>query len=361
VLVTVWTAAWAWWQWSPSGISWHYFAEGSRSLLHADGLHTYAVAPTLQIGPLALLVAGAFGAAGSWGLPLAQIAMTALALVVVRVVADHAPPGTRHTRILATGLVLAPTWTVLSVRWAHVDDVLALTLLAALVWAITRPGVRPVLAGLAVAGACAAKPWAVIGLPVLLALPARRERAVGIAVALTGVAAAWAPFVLADPGTLAAMHPSVGVGDTSIMWWLGYHESVLPTWDRLAQLVGAPAVALVAVLRGRWPAALLVGIAVRLALDPQDLSYYAAGAVVAALVLDLWGLRTRVPWVSLMTTLVLWQPFVADYARRLELSSGWARWWFEHPGAVALSHALWVVAVLAVAFGAWPRSRVLTR
>ena len=356
--VVAWTVVCAVSQTRPSGISWHFFDEGSRALFHRSGLHTYAQHPDLQIGPLALLVAGAIiAAAGPHALGVAQVLMTSGLLVALALLASLVPPRARHTRMLLVGLVAAPSWTVLSVRWAHLDDVLALVLLAACLVAVRHGSGHPLLAGLALAGACAAKPWAVIGIPLLLVLGSGRLRSAVYAAA--GTAAAWAPFLVADPGTLAALHPPVRVADSSAMWWLGYRGTYLPTWDRMVQLVGAPLAALVAVLRGAWPGALLAGIAVRLLLDPQNLAYYAAGAVLAAIVADLLGQRSVVPWTAMATALLLWQPFVEDYPRRLQTSQGLTLWWFEHPGAIAIIHSTW--SLLAIGVSVWWLPRLRSR
>ncbi len=350
--VAAWTAWWAHDRAHPSGISWHYFRDGAHALFGGSGLHVYAQHPTLQIGPLAFVVAGAVDLlAGAHALGVAQlVAMTGLP-VVLGLLASLLPSAGRPWRVLLGGLVLAPAWTVVAVRWVHLDDALALTLVTVGLWGVRRGRGHPALAGVALAGACAAKPWAVIALPLLLVLPPRsRGRAVTYAV--VGTAVAWLPFLMADPGTLSALHPPVRVADSSVMWWLGYHGTYLPAWDRLAQLVIAPLVALLAVWRRSWPGALLAGVAVRLVLDPQDIAYYAAGAVVGALVLDLFGRRSRVPWTAVVTAVALWQPFVIDFARRFELSSGVSQWWYRNPGSVAAVHVVW--ASLAVLAAFWP-------
>jgi len=357
VAVAAWTTWWAVRQADPSGISWHYFHDGAARLFGGSGLHLYADDPTLQIGPLAFVVAGGLTVvAGGHSLGAAQVVMTALLAVVVGAVTRPLTGRERTLGVLTVGLVLAPAWTTLTVRWAHLDDALALCLIALVVWAVradpSGPG-RPVLAAGAAGLAAAAKPWAVLVLPLLLLLPPRvRWRALGYAVLVTALA--WLPFVIADPGTLGAFHPRVGTSDSSILWWLGYHGATLPVWDRTAQLVAAPLVSLLAVARGRWAGALLAGVAVRLALDPQNIAYYAAGAVLGALVLDLHGRRWRLPWAGLVTLLLFWQPFVADFARRFELATGPALWWYRHPGVVAGAHAGWVLAALVAAF--WPVS-----
>ncbi len=162
------------------------------------------------------------------------------------------------------------------------------------------------------------------------------------------VAAAWLPFVLGAGGTAGALAPPVRVSDTSVLWWLGAHDAgVVPAWVRPVQLGGGTLLALVAVLRGRWAGALLAGLALRFLLDPQHLAYYAAAAVLVALVADLATRRSWLPVRTLVTAAVFWQPFVADYATRLSSTDGLAHWWFAHPEVVAWAGGAW--AVLAIA------------
>lgn len=346
VSLTLWTTCWAWTMAEPALVSWHWFTEGVRALLSGPGLHTYAAHPDYQIGPLALLTAGALDAfpGSRW---VAMALMTALGLVSLWLVGTQVRPARRRRRVLLAGFVVGWVWPVLSVRWGHLDDALALTLaMAALVEA--RNG-RAVLTGLALAAAAAAKPWAVVAFPLALLLPPRQWWR-GVLVACSGTAASWLPFVVADAGTLAAFRPPVRVAQTSVMWWLGYRGSYLPTWDRLAQLAGGPALALLAVLRGAWPGALVSGLALRLVLDPQDVGYYAAGAVLAAAVYDLCGHRRVVPWLTLVTAVAWWEPFVGDYAHRFELASGVSLWWFRHPEVVAAGHLAWAVVAVTATF-----------
>jgi len=347
-----WTAVWAWLRAQPSGISWHFFPLGAQLMFHGPGLHLYAEHPELQIGPLTFLVTLPLTwlPAGS-GLVCGQILMTAVLPLALAVIAPLVDPPRRGARILLAGLVLAPTWTVLSVRWGHLDDALALLLLCVAVRAARDD--RAVLAGLALALAAGAKPWAVLGLPLLLLLSHRRGQAV--ATATIGTVLAWAPFLIADAGTLAAFRPPVGVSDSSTLSLVGYHGTSIPGWDRAAQLLLAPLAGLISVRRGAWAAALLCGIAVRLALDPQDIAYYAAGATLAAAAFDLLGTRWRIPWTTLLTAAVFWQPFVTDYAARLQLSHGASLWWFEHPHVVAASHLLWAVTALTLGVRYAPR------
>ena len=342
LLIVLWTALWALARARPSGISWHFFPFGSDLLIHGAHLHLYAAHPELQIGPLAFLVAVPLGwlPAGT-GLAVAQILMTAALPAALAVLAPLVPRQGRRRRILLAALVVAPIWTVLSVRWVHLDDALALLLLVVAVRAARED--RAILTGLVLALAVDAKPWAVLGLPLLLLLTRRRSGAV---TAGLGIVAAWAPFLLADHATLGAFHPLVGINGSSALSLFGYRGDIIPGWDRTAQLVLAPLAALVAVRRDAWAAALLCGIAVRLALDPQDLAYYAAGATLAAAVFDLLATRWLVPWTTLVTGVVLWQPFVLDYPRRFETSHGLSLWWFTHPHQVAAIHLAWAVLVV---------------
>jgi hypothetical protein len=345
LLVTAWTAFWTWRTWSPSGISWHYFADGGRWLLHGSGLSLYADHPELQTGPLSVLTA-----AGLRVLPahLAQdVALVAMAAAGPLLLASLVPlvaPARRRYRVLLVAVPLIPAWTVLAVRWGHLDDVLAMA--AAVVALRAVRAQRPVLAGVALAAAVAAKPWAVGFLPLLLVLPRERARAALVSAASTAVA--WLPFVLADRRTLGALHPPVALVPASGLHVLGVRGDVVPAWGRTAQLLLAPAAALAAALARRWPGVLLVAVAVRLALDPQDNAYYVGSAVLAAAVFDLLGTRWTTPWATVVTTVALWQPFVKDFPHRFETTTGLTHWWFAHQEAVGALHLAWAVAAVAV-------------
>jgi hypothetical protein len=346
--VTAWTGGWAVRRATPSGISWHFFRAGAHLLVHPGmpdgGLHLYAAHPELQIGPIAFLVAAAL----SWlpngaALIVGQVLMTAVLPIGLFLWAPLVARPGRRIRIAGAALALAPTWTVLSVRWAHLDDAIACLLLGVAV-RCSRDD-RAVLTGLAVGLAAGAKPWAVLGLPLVLLLS---RRLAGAVVAGAALVAVWGPFLLVDPASTAAFHPAVGISSSSALSLLGYHGAVIPGWDRTAQLTLAPLAAMAAVRAGSWPAALLCGIAVRLALDPQDLAYYAAAAVLAAAAFDLFATRSRLPWITMLTALALWQPFVIDFSHRFDTSTGVPLWWFQHPHHVAGLHLAWAVAVLAL-------------
>ena len=175
-------------------------------------------------------------------------------------------------------------------------------------------------------------------------------------------------------GTLAPGQPNAHVlGDVPGTWeparvtgtllpegWgaaIGYPGIVLdsrgetvPGWGRTLQLLLSPAIALAAVLSGRWAGVLLVAVAARLAVDPQDNAYYVGSAALAAVVFDLLGTRWTMPWATVATVVALWQPFVLDYPHRLTTTSGLTHWWFAHPGTVGAVHLAWAVAMVVVVF-----------
>ncbi len=345
LLAVAWTTWWAWRSWAVSGLSWHFFADGGRLLVGGPGVHVYAAHPELQTGPLALLLAAALrGLPPAAALHTAQVVMLAAGPLLVLALAPVVAEPRRGLRLLLGVLVLVPAWTVLTVRWSHLDDVLAMACAVGAVLAVATR--RPVLTGLALAGAMAAKPWAVGFVPLVVALPRARVRA--LLVAVLGAAVAWLPFVLGDRGTLAALHPPVALVPGSGLHTLGVRGRLVPAWGRTLQLVVAPAAALVAALLGRWPGVLLVAVAVRLTLDPQDNAYYAGSAALAAVVFDLLGTRWTVPWTTLVTVVALWQPFVLDYPHRLTTTNGLTHWWFAHPAQVGALHLLWAAAVVAI-------------
>jgi hypothetical protein len=245
---------------------------------------------------------------------------------------------------------------VLAVRWGHLDDVLATAAAVVAVVALCRG--RSLLTGLALGLAIASKPWAIGFVPLVLALPTARTRAFVTAIATA--AAGWLPFVVGDPGTLAALHPRVALVPGSGLHALGVRDEVVPPWGRSAQLVLAPAVALVVALSRRPAGVLLVGVAVRLALDPQNNAYYVGSAAAAAVVFDLLGTRWLVPWTTLLTVVSLWQPFVSDYPHRLTTTTGLTHWWFANQGTVAWLHLAWAALAIAVVFLV-PTSSSVTR
>jgi hypothetical protein len=353
----LWTALLVALTWPQSGLSWHFFPAGATALFGSSGLHLYADNPGYQIGPLTFVVARALALLGDANaLTAAKVLMTAAGPLCIALLAPVVPPPLRGRRLWLAAFAVMPGWVVLSVRWGHLDDVLAMVLLVLTLRSVLRR--RAVWAGAFLALAAASKPWAIDAAPLLLGLDRRTwKHAYGTLVA--GVALAWGPFVLAAPSTLQAMTPSVLMAPGSGLWALGVRDHIVPAWDRTVAFVAAIGVALVAQLRGRWAGVLVAALAVRIALDPQDNAYYLGGLVIAAAVYDLLGTRARIPWLTLVTTAVFWQPFTADYANRLTTTSGWVHWWWANPEAVGYLHLAWCVAVVVLVL-AGPRPPTVT-
>jgi hypothetical protein len=309
-----WTAAWFAILAPRGGIAWKFFTEGSGLLFGTGqgglppggGLHVYASHPQLQIGPLSFVAAQVLRHIGpDQGLVAAQIALTAVGLILVRAVAVIATklrpdltarPGRLRWTVLVGGAVFLIAWVELSVAYTHLDDGLALALAVLAVRAAATD--RPVLAGLCVGLAADAKPWALVFLPILLVLPGR-GRWNAVTWALAAVGAAWLPFVIADPGTLAATRYTIYNLPASGLRALGVTDPLTPSWDRPAQLAAGWALGVIAVLRRRWPAVILLGVGARVALDPAVHGYYTAGVMAGALLWDTLGSRRPYPAWSL--------------------------------------------------------------
>jgi hypothetical protein len=312
--VITWFAAMAW----HGGMSWHFFVQGGQALADLDdpagGLHLYAVAPDLQIGPVAFLVTEGlrvFG--GRPDLLAAQLLGTAGGAYVLW------QAGRLGRRLSFWPVVfVVPVWMYLAVASTHLDDVLALVGgVAAL--AAARTG-RPVLTGLLLGLAVDAKPWALGFAALLLLLPEWRARLSGAVTTVVVVALGWVPFFLADPRTSRVLHFTIANTPLSALRALGFADPRTPPWDRPVQALLGIALGVLAVRRGRWPAVLLLAVAARLALDPGTNRYYAAGAVAGAVVWDLAGSKLRFPWWTAAAAVSL---FVSRWIPMPPAAHGW--------------------------------------
>ncbi len=205
------------------------------------------------------------------------------------------PSARRPSRLALAGLVFLPGWAELATHAGHLDDVLALCLGVAALHAVARG--NGVAAGLLVAAAADAKPWAVAFAPLVLALPGRRRWRGGIAV-VAGVAAVWLPFVLYDPHTLGVTRFTIPTAASSGLRALGVTARVTPPWDRPVQIVLGCALGTAAVARGRWAAVVLLATSARILIDPEVFSYYTSGVLLGAVAADLILTRRRVPWLT---------------------------------------------------------------
>lgn len=311
LVLWLWLTAWAaphfvWQHALKVGSSWDFFPKGARLLFSDRGLHLYATAPNLQIGPLAFLVAEPLRFLGpSSGRYTAVVLLTALGPLALWLASRIEVGGAvvANGRLLLAGLVLLPVWCEVATHFAHLDDVLALLLA---LWAlISVERRRPIVAGLLLAAAADSKPWAIAFAPLVLALAAPLRIRATLAW-LGGLVVVWAPFVLADSRTLRAARFRIPTAASSSLRIFGVHAAKTPAWDRPAQLALGIAVGALAVHSGRWPAVLLAAVAARLLLDPATKPYYTSGLVVAAVVVDLWLTDRRVPVFAVSGVLLLY-------------------------------------------------------
>ncbi|MFF3467141.1 hypothetical protein [Streptomyces sp. NPDC002619] len=313
-LLSAWTACWFSVAERNGGVSWHYLRTGEQLLVGqvpGGGLALYANHPELQIGPVSFLGAAAFSPFPP-GLQelLAEATMSGLGLymlvLVGRAAADYyLGTGLNHKRlqqrVLTAGLALIPMWVEVSVRFAHLDDVLALFFTTLAVRALVNG--RHITVGVFLALAVDSKPWAVAFLPLLLALPKHtRWRSAAWTVGL--VAVAWLPFCIAHANTINAAHFTIPNHPASSLRWFGANNPVTPWWDRPAQMALGLGLGALAVLRGRWPAIVLLAADARIVLDPSVYTYYNASILLGTVIWDAIGRQRRVPlwsWIALIS------------------------------------------------------------
>ncbi|MFC8519778.1 hypothetical protein [Streptomyces sp. NPDC057257] len=315
-LLILWTALWFLVAERHGAVSWHYLRTGQQLLFNqipGGGLALYANHPELQIGPASFLVAALFAPfPAELGEKLADAFMSGLGLymlvLVGRAAADHyRGTGLNHRRlqqrVLIAGAAFIPMWVEVAVRFAHLDDVLALFFTTLAVRALVRG--RATAVGVLLALAVDSKPWAVGFLPLLLALP-RPARLRSAAWALGLVAAAWLPFYLTHLDTLAAARFTIPNQPASSLRWFGVHDAATPWWDRPAQMLLGIALGALAVRRHRWPAVVLLAADARIVLDPSVYTYYNASVLLGTLIWDSIGQRRLVPWVSWIALISLY-------------------------------------------------------
>ena len=318
-LLSLWTVAWFIDMAPGGGIAWVFFRSGTAALFgepgsfrRPGGLHLYATNPDLQIGPLSFAVAEVLRHLGpDSGIVVAEILLTAAGVLLIAAIENLArtvrpelrerPRGLRLT-VLFGGAAFMIAWVNLAVGYLHLDDGLALILAVLALRAVVAR--RPVLAGLCVGLATAAKPWALVFAALLLLLPVR-DMWRGAVALLAALAATWLPFYLADPGTMTAARYSIRNLPASALRALGVTAPQTPSWDRPAQVLLGWALGAAAIWRHRWPAVILLGVGARIALDPGVHGYYTAGVMVGALIWDTIGARRPWPVWSLLSILAL--------------------------------------------------------
>jgi len=326
------------------GASWHFLVLGARLLVGlapGGGLHLYARHPDLQIGPLSFLVAVPFLALpADVGRVLAVAAMTVGGVGAVAVLARRSTGdrSRRWRRGVLAGAAAAPGWLELATRAGHLDDVLAILLGVA---ALTqRARHRSVPAGLLAAAAADAKPWALAFAPLLVDpdVPVRTQVRAAVGYGLL-LAAAWLPFLLADHATVSAARFTIRDAPSSALRALGVTARRTPRWDRPAQVLLGSVAGLVATLRRRPGAVLLVAVAARILLDPSVFPYYTGGLLIAAAAFDL--LETT--WYAPVTTIAF---VIAVYLPHYALYQGVV---LHHGGSAAAGGLRAAVCLLAIA------------
>jgi hypothetical protein len=298
-----------------SGYSWHFFADAASLFLGqhppgdtlSGGLHLYANYPQFQFGPVTLLATAAvqpFTYSGGWMIVVWGMSLCGLAVLflverlvsVLRPDIDDRPIAKLCTMLVGGGSFLL-SWELLAVHFGHLDDVLALTFLAAT--AVMVAAHDAPLAGLCAGLAVDAKPWALACVFLLLGLPGRAKWR-GLVIAVVVIAVAWLPFFLADPHSFSAAKFTIPNVPESALRALGVNAAATPSWDRMAQIALGLALGGVAVVRRRWPAVIALGIGARLALDPSVYTYYTAGLALGVMLWDLVGYRVPIPLLSIV-------------------------------------------------------------
>ena len=255
-----------------------YLRAGVRALLDGNPWDVYSQVTDLQFGPLSILVAAA----------LPGIALAAAVLGCLTVTLWLVDRETPSRLMLFAGLLVAVSWAFL-VATGHLDDALAVALLATAV-AVRR---RPWLATLLVVLAAAAKPWALCVAPVLAT-----SGLLWVAIAVAGAALVYLPFAL---GGGLSSSVTFHVAPDTLLGLLSVDPS--PSWWRFAQLGAMAVVAALLARRGWWPVIVAV-VAVKIALDPGSWPYFVGPLAVAALASDIAN-RREVPLTVLAATAVL--------------------------------------------------------
>jgi hypothetical protein len=204
------------------------------------------------------------------------------------------------------GVVLLIVWGDVAVRTAHFDDGLALCATCVGLWCAARG--RPWGTAIALGVAGAAKPWACAFAPIALVAPSsdgNDRRWPRLALTAGIVVASWAPFLIAEPGTLDASSFDIANEPSSALRILGVGTDTTPSWVRPTQLLVGFAVAFWLVRRGRWVAAVMAAVAVRLMIDPAANRYYTVGLVVGVLFFELVRAPNRLPWAAAATAVLL--------------------------------------------------------
>lgn len=296
---------------------WDVFVSAGRSLLGSEGLSVYTLRPDVQTGPVSLVLARVLAITPRNGFVACVIVCAVLGLVAIRCLEKAQRPDRtvqNHAATFTTllgGTVVVFWWAKLG-GYGHLDDALVLTSAAAALLCVRRD--RAVLAAVLIGVAIATKPWAVILVPLTFGTVGPLWKRLQPPLISCGVGGClWLPFFIAEPNTLRALKPTVSVAPDSVLELFGLADSSIPGWLRIAQLLGALALAALVVWRGRFGGVLLAAVAVRMITDPGTWSYYTAGFMLGALAWDLYETNSITPKATWCAAVLLLPPWLIPW------------------------------------------------
>jgi hypothetical protein len=277
-----------------------YFAHAARTLVSGNWADTFAD-PSLQVGPLQLLVVALGDRLGGMGALdyVIGLGLTALAVLTAGRLFRGRPHGAAWQLAFGLSVVLLGL-TAEAYSYGHPAQV-AIPLVWVLVAIDARDG-RTLRAGALLGLGAGFEVWAVLGAPLLLLAPVARLVLRGFAVQVVITTALFAPFVLA--GDFRMFDYSWRVEGWTIVRFLVPAGSEFPWGLRLLQGLCALAVgaglafALRRTERAFWAVPLGI-VAVRILLDPTLYSWYWLGLETLTLLAaaDLLAIaRPRFPW-----------------------------------------------------------------
>ena len=248
----------------------------------------YAHRPEAQVGPLALVLT-------ALPRPLFVALVCSMFLGVLLAARRLGVP---ERTILVLGSIGSIVW-ALSAVGGHVDDQLVVLGAALMIVGIREH--RPSAVGWGFVLALAGKPTGVVLAPLLLGLG--WPTLLGAA---AGVAALWAPFVLADVGGFfGAGQGIVTVQPWSTPFMLGEPVGeAFPEWVRPVQLVGGLILCAVVARRNGPAAAVIAALAFRAFLEPGAWPSYSNALVVLVLLLP--GRRVPLGFLAVGSWLAGW-------------------------------------------------------
>lgn len=268
------------------------FAAAGERLLSADASRVLDD-PSLQVGPLFLLITGAgsrlarlVGAPAEWGAGVLAAWCVAAVLLVLERSCGRWPAAARwglHVQVTLGGAL------GVALLAGHVEELLAVLLVAGAGTCLHRD--RPVLAGLLVGAAACTKLWALIAVAALVCAPSVRARCRSVLAAGAVVTLCHLPFLAAARTHELTWH----VAEPSLVALVAPVGTPVTSFVRLVQLAAALLLVVVLLRGSQWDARALwtvpaAVVLARLATDPHVLPYYWTAAAVPVALL-LWSAR----------------------------------------------------------------------